>query len=155
MIQPRARTFSSDFLTSSSKTIIPKKSSELSKHSESWVNYARSMRRKLLSDSGLYSTIFWARMLYNTAPNARVENETWRKLKLSNWKDWIGVISCSLSPSELKNHRSPQAWTTYDSSTTCVTWNAQLPSTFHKRPCFSVSIRSALRHWKRNSSLWE
>jgi len=152
MIQPRARTFSSNFLTSSSKTIMSKTSSELSKHSESWVKYARSMRRKLLSDAGLYSTIFWARMLYNTAPNARVENEAWRKLELSNWKARIDVISCSLSPSELKHHRSPQAWTAYDSSTT---WNAQLPRTFDKRPCFSVSIRSALRHWKRNSSLWE
>ena len=34
MIQPHARTFSSNFLTSSSNTIMPKTSSELSQHGE-------------------------------------------------------------------------------------------------------------------------
>ena len=58
MIQPHARTFSSNFLTSSSNTIMPKTSSELSQHGENWVKYARSMRRELLSDAALYSTFF-------------------------------------------------------------------------------------------------
>ena len=100
MIQPHARTFSSNFLTSSSNTIMPKTSSELSQHGENWVKNARSMWRELLSDAALYSTFFEQECCTTLRPIHGLKNEAWRKLKLSNWKAWTGGSSCSLSPSE-------------------------------------------------------